>query len=54
MFYQVCVPSPETDALRFLWSKGTDREIEDYPMRVHIFGKRDSLLNEQHLRMIIS
>ena len=42
MFYQVCVPSPDTDALRFLWRKGTDTEIEDYAMRVHIFGKTDS------------
>ena len=40
MFHQVCVPSPDTDTLRFLWRKGT--EIEDYAMRVHIFGKTDS------------
>ena len=42
MFHQVYVPSPDTDALRFLWRKGTDTEIEDYVMRVHIFGKTDS------------
>ena len=42
MFYQVFVPSPDTDALRFLWRKGTDTEIEDYAMRVNIFGKTDS------------
>ena len=42
MFCQVCLPSPDTDALRFLWRKGTDIEIEDYAMAVHIFGKRDS------------
>ena len=42
MFHQMCVPSPDTDALRFLWRKGTDTEIEDYAMRVHIFGKTDS------------
>ena len=41
MFHQVYVPSPDTDALRFLWRKGTDTEIEDYAMRVHIFGKTD-------------
>ena len=27
MFHQVCVPSPDTDVLRFLWRKGTDTEI---------------------------
>ena len=42
MFHQVCVPSRDTDALSFLWRKGTDTEIEDYAMRVHIFGKADS------------
>ena len=42
MFRKVCVPTPDTDALRFLWRKGTDTEIEDYAMRVHIFGKTDS------------
>ena len=41
MFHQVCAPSPDTDALRFLWRKVTGREIEDYTMRVHIFGKTD-------------
>ena len=41
MFQEECVPSPDTDALRFLWRKGTDTEIEDYAMRVHIFGKTD-------------
>ena len=43
MFHQVCVPSPNIDALRFLWRKSTDTEIEDYAIRVHIFGKTDSL-----------
>ena len=42
MFHQVCVPSPDTDALRFLWRKSTDTETEDYAMRVHIFGQTDS------------
>ena len=39
---QVRVPSPDTDALRFLWRKSTDTEIEDYAVRAHIFGKKDS------------
>ena len=42
MFHQVCEPSPGTDALRFLWRKGFDTEIEYYAMRVYIFGKTDS------------
>ena len=42
MFHQVSVPSPDNNALRFLWRKGTDTEIEDYAMRVHMFGKPDS------------
>ena len=42
MFHQMRVPSPDTDALRFLWRKGTDTEIEDYAMRVHVLGKPDS------------
>ena len=42
MFHQVCEPIPGTDALRFLWRKGFDTEIEDYAMRVYIFGKTDS------------
>ena len=42
MFHQVCVPCPAADALRFLRRKGTDTEIEDYAMRVHIFGKTNS------------
>ena len=42
MFHQVCVPSRDTDALRFLWRKSTDTETEDYAMRVHIFGQTDS------------
>ena len=42
MFHQVCVPCPDADALRFLRRKGTDTEIEDYAMRVHIFGKTNS------------
>ena len=36
------MPSPDTDALRFLWRKSTDTKIEDYGIRVHIFGKTDS------------
>ena len=28
---------------RFLWKKDTDTEIEDYAMRVNIFGKTNSL-----------
>lgn len=42
MFHQVQVPNPETDALRFLWRKNIEKEIEDYAMQVHIFGKTDS------------
>ena len=42
MFHQVCVPSPDTDSLRFLWRKGTDTEAEDYVIRIHMFGKTDS------------
>ena len=38
-FHQVCVPSPDTDALRLVERKGIDTEIEDYEMRVQIFGK---------------
>ena len=38
----MCVPSPDTDVLRFLWRKYTDTEIKDYMMGVHIFGKTDS------------
>ena len=53
------VPSPDTDALRFLWRKGTDTEIEDYAMRVQIFGKTDlpcaaNWVLKRHLRMVIS
>ena len=42
MFHQVCVPSLDTDTLRFSWRKGTDTEIEDYAMRVLTFDKTDS------------
>ena len=42
MFHQVCVPSLDTDTLRFSWRKDTDTEIEDYAMRVLTFGKTDS------------
>ena len=38
----MCVPNPDTDALRLLWRKCPDTEIEDYAMRVHVFGKTDS------------
>ena len=59
IFHQVFVPSPDTDALRFLWRKGTDTEIEDYAMRIQIFGKTDlpcaaNWALKCHLRMIIS
>ena len=42
ILHHVCIPYPDTDALRFLRRKGTDTKIEDYTMRVHIFGKTDS------------
>ena len=38
----MCAPSTDTDALRLLWRKCPDTEIEDYAMRVQIFGKTDS------------
>ena len=42
MFHRVQVPNPETDAMRFIWRKSIETEIEDYAMQVHIFGKTDS------------
>ena len=36
------MPNPDTDALRFLWRKGTEKETEDCVMRAHIFGKTES------------
>ena len=42
ILHHVCIRYPDTDALRFLRRKGTDTNIEDYTMRVHVFGKTDS------------
>ena len=39
MCHQVSIRSPDSNTFRFLWRKDTDTEIEDYTMRVHIFGK---------------
>ena len=36
------MPNPDTDALRLLWRKGTEKETEDCVMRAHIFGKTES------------
>ena len=36
------VPSSYADALSFLWRKSIDSVIEEYAMRVHVFGKTDS------------
>ena len=38
----MCVPTPDTDAFRFLRRKGTDTEIENCARKLHIFGKNDS------------
>jgi hypothetical protein len=44
MFYQVRVPEPDSDALRFLWMEDiTSSSPPDvYKMLVHIFGAKDS------------
>ena len=42
IFHHVCIRYADNDALRFLQRKGTDTKIEDYTVRVHIFGKTDS------------
>jgi hypothetical protein len=44
MFSQVRVPPEDTDYLRFLWWPGgnTDQALEEYRMKVHIFGATSS------------
>ena len=44
MFYQVGVRKEDRDVLRFLWWPGGDisRPLEDYRMKVHIFGASSS------------
>ena len=43
MYHQIKVAEKDQDALRFVWRDNTDMEIVDRMMKVHIFGKIDSL-----------
>ena len=44
MFYQVCVPSEDRKALKFLWwpDADLDQPVQEYEMKVHLFGGTSS------------
>ena len=42
MFHQILVENKDRDVLRSLWRDNYIDPIEDYRMKVHLFGKVDS------------
>ncbi|XP_033111441.1 uncharacterized protein LOC117112462 [Anneissia japonica] len=52
MFYQVRVPDADSDFLRFLWYKNSDRlkPITGYRMKVHLFGATSPICSSYALR----
>ncbi len=44
MFQQVHIPKPDRDFLRFVWwpNGDTEKPLEEYRMRVHVFGAMSS------------
>ena len=42
MYHQVKVLKEDTDSLRFLWHENFNASIDEYIMRLHIFGEVDS------------
>ena len=41
MYHKIKVAKNDLDTLQFTWGDSIDKEIMDYMMKVHIFGKLD-------------